>query len=316
MRKSIQFALVAMAFFSLPALAKMEQVSVKILRPAAVTIPTRIQKIILADRTCGNCLHSANGLRVFSGPDTSIYSSLAGLKVQLLTTNRYSVKLAALDTALLAYEKKQLLPPLSWDAAAKITGNDPSILLIVLEREWSERLYETWVNRYTWRVYDPATKTLLDEYEQTAENYKVVRTIEDREADVVYPEALYLYACHIMPHWEWITRSYYVEGSKKMREAATCVQQNEWTKAAALWTVIAADSANYSARFEACYNLAVHYEFAGEFDKALEWIAKAEKFGDPEAAGYAPHLRRRKAEAAMTNEQYVGKQGQLPAPKR
>jgi hypothetical protein len=316
MRQSFLFALFIATFLSLPAFCKMEQVFVQILRPAAVTLPDRIQNIVLADRRCGYCLHRADGLRKFSGPDTSVYSTLAGLKKQLLSTGRYSVSLAALDTALLAYETEQLLPPLSFEAATKITANDPATLLIVLEKLWQEHVFERWITHYVWRVYDPSSKTVLDEFDQKNENVTGIRIPEERNADVIYSPAIYLYACHIMPHWEWVDRDYYTEGSRKMRDAALYAQNNEWDSAAVLWNVVANDSANKTARSEACYNLAVYYEFAGDFDKALEWIALAEKLGDRQAEKYAPLIRRRKTESALTNAQIAAKQGQLPVPNR
>jgi hypothetical protein len=315
MRKSFLLtALFLASFLNLLAFDKMEKVYAKVLRPAVVTFPARIQKIILADRTCRKCLHYPNGLRMYSGPDTSIYSTLAGLKTQLLTSGSYTVKMVAIDTSLLANDQRQLLPPLSWEAAARITENDPSALLIVLERQSAGYRNGVTIDHYVWRVYDPESKTLLDEYQQEHEYYKTV-TKDEFEAGVIYSPAIYLYACHILPHWEWVGRDYYIEGSKKMKEAAGYVQQKDWDSAAALWNVVASDSANKTARSEACFNLAVYYEFAGDFDKALEWIALAEKLGDGQAAKYAPFIRKRKAEAPMTNAQYAAKQGQLPAPK-
>ncbi len=304
MRKQFLLTLITALFFSiLPAFGQTKSVYVKILRPAVITIPARIQKIVLVDRTCANCMRKPNGERMYSGPDTSAYSTLAALRYQLLATGRYNVVYGALDTSFLASEIKQVLPPLSWKGVSSVIGYNPAHLLIVLEeKDWRFKNGSFKSLHAVWRVYDGETQTLLDEYDYESEYSSWIE----------YHEVIYKYACRIMPHWEWTKRDYYTAGSQKMANAAARIELSDWTGAGVFWNEVAHDTTSIKLQRRGCFNLSLYYELAGDMDNAEKWITKAEKLGDKEAIIYAAIIRRRKTEAVKLNEQVIATQGQLP----
>lgn len=312
MKKCYPLLLLACLLFADHLIARTGKIRAKILRPATVTIPSRIQKIVLAERGRGTCIISATGQRLYGWPDTTRYSQLGYLRELLTQTQRYSIEMAAMDTAWRAHEKEQLLPPLEWSAVGRLAGYDSTAILIVLEEVDARSIGDYQNEHRVWRIYDYHTRTILDEFDH---HYEYQGVIRGERRNVYLPSmALRIYAERIMPYWETVIREYYNNGDARMKAAAVCLQSLDWTGACVQWQAVVKDSTrNRALAAKACLNMAVHYELAGDFMKAQEWNNRAGRMGNELASEFARIIRGRIAEAPAVNQQVANKQGQMPA---
>jgi hypothetical protein len=301
-------------FLALHAMAGMGKIRAKILRPATVAFPARIEKIVLAERSCGNCMRSATGQRIYDAPDTTQYSQLGYFRTTLQLMNRYEIMMGAIDTAFLAQEKYQVMPPLNWDEVGRLTNYDSTAVLIVLEEVDAASIGDFQYEHRVWRIYDYTSRTILDEFDHKYEFQRVYRA--ERRTTYMYSQALTIYANRIMPHWEEVIREYYHKGNNRLKAAAVCLQTLNWEGASANWRSAAADSAkNRMLSAKACYNMAVYYELTGNLDSAQVWIARAVRWRVPLAEEYAAVIRLRQAEVIVVRQQLANRQGQMPVQK-
>src|SRR5688572_20892635 len=121
---------------------KTGHVSLQVLQPADIMLPQHFQKFVLADRTRpgkGNGTQAIGVLEgIFSGEGIfqdkwGAEDCLEGLRQVLIQTPRYTVTIAALDTAIKGTGRRQTMPPLDWKTVAKLIGNDTATALVVLE---------------------------------------------------------------------------------------------------------------------------------------------------------------------------------------
>lgn len=315
MKKRNFILMVLLLACSIPGLTGTGTLQLRILRPALITLPERIDKIFLAERSCGECLRSGTGRRIYGVPDTNQYSALGQLRTRLDSTGRYTIKMSAIDTGLLAREQKQVLPALSWDEVGRLTNYDTTAILIVLE-EYDVHFSGDYAYEHRlWRMYDYASETILDEFEQLHEYQYVIHGINANT--YLNSDAIEIYACRIMPHWEGAQRSFYKRGDQRMKQAAYCLQTNDWNCAFAQWKQVAADSMNNrELAAQACYNLALYFEVHDSLVTAQEWVTRAQRLGDPLASSYADVIRKRILESGAVAQQMAVNQGQLPIVQR
>lgn len=262
-----------------------------ILKPATVTLPERTQKIYLTSRD--------NEKHLRTDADVKRLASLTQLKSLLESTGRYTIELAETDAPGTPGTNAPAL--LDWKEAARITRSDTTALLIVLE-QYSEYSGESGMQeKRLWRVYDPATQSLRDEFEQ-----------HSMVANSVAP-AVEAYADRIMMHWEWVQRDYFKNGNARMKEAHHRVDAGNWAGAATLWKGVARDSLkNPKTAAKACYNMAVYCELDGDIAGAQQWIARSQRLGNVMAVYYGRILRERTGDTAQLTQQLAYRHGQIP----
>jgi hypothetical protein len=251
-------------------------------------------------------------------PDTLENSILDHLRKEILSTGRYKVILTAIDSALLATDFRQVLPPLGPDAVSRLVHGDTNALLIVLEAQDPTPGNGLAFIHYSWRIYDNGMRTLFDQFGQTEKLNTIGQAGREH---FVYggaaATAAKRYAHHILMHWEWIWRDYFSTGSDRMKDASAAVQADDWATAAAAWTSVAADTLSSAGRMlagQACYNLAIYYELHDQLDKALEYAHAAKRHQVKEAAEYIETLLVRIGEAKLVSAQAQEKQGMIPVP--
>lgn len=136
-----------------------------------------------------------------------------------------------------------------------------------------------------WRIYDPASKEILDEYTfdnnlvssgQGINPMKAVKTIMDRNERVVETSSYIgdYYAKKITPQSKRVTRDYFVKGTDKFEIAMRRAQSGKWDSAAELWKEEVLNSDGKIAG-RACYNMAIINEINGDLDRALDWAQRS-----------------------------------------
>jgi hypothetical protein len=158
-----------------------------------------------------------------------------------------------------------------------------------------------------WRIYDPVSKQLLDEFvgndyiTSVGEGINPVKAIE---AVVGRKEAVLQvssnignsYGLIIKPLRKRIARDYFVSGTDNFVIAKRRAQTGDWDGAAQLWEQELNNPKGKIAG-RACYNMAIINEINGDLEKALDWASKSyADYNNKEALRYINLLNRRLAE--------------------
>ncbi|MBU3026312.1 MULTISPECIES: DUF6340 family protein [Zobellia] len=165
-----------------------------------------------------------------------------------------------------------------------------------------------------WRVYDPQSKLILDEY--IANDYVTsvgsgVNPMKAVEAVIGRKEAVIQRSSHIgnsygydvRPLHKRISRDYFVKGTDNFVVAKRRAQTGDWDGAAALWEKeVSNPDAKVAGR--ACYNMAIINEINGDLEKAMEWASKSyTDYNNGEALRYVNILKYRMAEKRQLERQ-------------
>lgn len=252
--------------------------------------------------------------------DEAIKGVLAGMQ------NQNYIKMILPDTLrIYGTGTRQLPDVLSWDLVSGICADNQADALLVLETfdSNSNIVIQTAVQQVSsvlksgkpspqlprqaqvdvrsyWRLYDPYTKTIIDQFQQThLLNFSLINGVPPLNA---LPETAYAagydYASRFLPGYYRVKRDLYKKGKgKDKNEFATGWRRSEvanWKDAIEIWTRIASNVNSVSAG-RAALNVAVAYEVLGNTELALEWAQRAyENHGDKQARDYAKILLRRK----------------------
>lgn len=323
----------------------------QVLEPADVTLPAHIQKFVLADRTRpekGNGQQAINiieGILTGEGIFQDKWASedcLEGLRQKLTMTPRFTVTVAALDTALKGTGRRQTKPPLDWATVSKLLGGDTTAALVVLEAfDSNTNLTNEVVNTTqsvngenvqvpeyrahgkvqvwtTWRTYDLKTKTIVDQFTQESWQQfdgsgKTLAEAESRlpaRRDMSSRAGVHAgseYGHRISPQWVWVSREYYRKGNPEMKSAGTMVRYSNWKQAAEIWNKQSTSGDPKIAR-RASMNMALAAEQTGDINLAIQWCERAVQMGDKKAMRYLQILQMRKWQNEKLQEQMKGKQ--------
>ncbi len=329
----------------------MGHASMQVLEPADVTLPAHIQKFVLADRTRpekGNgqqALNILEGILTGEGIFQDKWASedcLEGLRQKLTMTPRFTVTVAALDTALKGTGRRQTKPPLDWGTVSRLLGGDTTSALVVLEAfDSNTNLTNEVVNTTktvngenitvpeyrthsrvqvwtVWRTYDLKTKTIVDQFTQESWRQFDGAGATQAEAESRLPNRSDMssragvhagqeYGHRISPQYVWVSREYYRKGNAEMKSAGKMARYNNWKMAAEVWNKQATSSDPKIAR-RASMNMALAAEQTGDIDLAIQWCERAVQMGDKKAMRYLQTLQYRKAQNERLKQQMNGKQ--------
>lgn len=331
MKNSLFFILIASVLFS----CKTSELYLNVVEPAPVTIPGHIKNVGIINRSMPteetrvidvvDKVLSAEGANL--DKDGAI-ASIRGLTDELSGNDRFTeVKVLDID---FRTPKNGMFPvPLSWEIVNQIckeTGNDALFSLEIFDTDTKinysnkpaeiktplgkipalqhDAQMETIV-KTGWRIYDPAGRMILDEYNLGETVVFTGRGINPMIAaagligrkDAVNEasgKAGHSYALRILPYQLRVMRDYYVKGTDNFKIARRKAQVGKWDEAGELWE---AETGNRSSKVagRACYNMAIINEINGNLDKALEWSQKAyEDYNVKLALRYTRILENRK----------------------
>ena len=330
----------------------MRSTTLTVLQPAQMKLPEHIAKVAVIDRSkpSNGWLNALEGL--FSGEAIgqdrrSRQEAVSGLTDALTRTPRFQVVSTGVEME--GSKAGVNLPPaLEWSQIEKICGDYSTDAVAAIEsfdsdnsvstRRNDERKkdkngkYYTVTNydarqrtsvRIGWRLYDPKTRTIIDEYVTDDYLERSARGNTERESrdrlpsqvsvtrDVAFNVGLE-YGARIAPIYVSVSRQYYGKAKgfeAQMEKASRLAQGGDWDAAADIWKNIAERAGdNRKAAGRAACNMAVAAEVKGKLDVALEWAQKAwNDYGNKKARNYINILKQRQNDAARVASQMPGK---------
>jgi len=326
--------------------------SLQVLQPAQMTLPEHITTVAIVDRSKPSNGWSNFFEGVLTGEEIgqdrrSRQTAVDGFTNALTRTPRFQVKSTGIEMT--GSKAGARMPPaLEWSEVDKICRDYGTNAVVTIEsfdsdnarsaRPVAETKKDKTGKKYTvttfqsqqrtgvrigWRLYDPKSQIILDEYvtddylerngsgatERAALNNLPAQV--DVTRDVAYNVGLE-YGARIAPIYVQVSRAYYhkAKGHKtQMKQAARFLESRDIEKASATYKrIIAHAGENRKAAGRAAYNMAVASELSGNLDVALEWAQKAwTDYGNKKAKSYINVLKARKNDARKVDAQMPGK---------
>lgn len=295
---------------------KTNQLYINVTQPAAVTMPPDIKKVGVINRSVPTdetkIIDVIDKVLSLEGADLDrdgAWASINGLAAELKRNDRFDEVRLLNDIDLRASGVGVLPAPLSGsivDSICRVTGIDA---LFALERfdtdtrvNYSTRMVKAnsplgniplpehqvemeTIIKTGWRIYDPARKTVLDEYrliESLVYFGKGINPVAAVEGLIKRKESVrevsnisgQKYAQRLLPYRLRITRDYFVKGTNNFKIAKRKAQTGKWDEAGQLWY---SETGNNKSKIagRACYNMAIISEINGNLDDALGWAQKS-----------------------------------------
>lgn len=340
MRKILTLSLLIL----LLAISCTRTVYVPVQRPARVYVGPHIQSVAVVDRTFFqnrpvNIIESVLTGEMPGLDKEAAQRAIDGLIQNLQNSDRYQVVRTGERFT------NPTLPgvwttPFSWDEVQRICTQYNTHALLVLETFDSNFIVtngtrvvkrkdkdgnETNVNevyaegiatvRVGFRLYDPAKKTIIDEYMYSHNGrweaagtvlQAVLGSLIDHKQAVneVSTQSGRMYAGRISPQWIRLNREFYTKGkgdadfSMGVRRATV----NDWNGATQAW-LRSVHSPKRKTAGRSAFNLALMYEINGDLETALDWAQRSyTDYGVKQGRTYSNALRRRIRDAALLNQ--------------
>jgi len=320
--------------------------SLSVMEPAPVSIPSNIKSVTVANRTrvtsesqTIDAIHKALSLESNDLQETGAKASLRGLSDELMKNNRFT-EIKSLNRELKTFGAGVFPSALQWDSVERICRESHTDALFALELFDTETKLNysaspTQVNLGTvnlpaidhqvnmttyvktgWRIYDPSTRIILDEFiigrdisfSGSGINPAVAASalVGRKEAVTeVGNKAGEAYATRILPYWIRVSRDYFVAGNDNFKTAQRKAQSGNWDGAAQIWSQ---ETKNPDGKLagRACYNMAIISEINGDLDGAIQWSQKSyEDYKNRLALNYLTILRNRQRQNELLKSQTV-----------
>jgi len=317
------------------------------MEPAPVSIPPNIKSVAVVNRSQASnetqtldAIHKAVSLETNDLQTAGAQASLLGLSDELLKNNRFTAVKSLNGISLRSFGAGVFPSALQWDSVEKICRESNTDALFALELFDTESkinyaanpanvnlgivnlpAIEHHVNMTTfvktgWRIYDPSTRIILDEYiigrdisfTGSGINPAVAASalIGRKEAvKEVGNKAGGAYASRILPYWIRVSRDYFVGGDQNFKTAQRKAQSGNWDGAGQIWRE---ETKNPDGKLagRACYNMAIISEINGDLDGAIQWAQKSyEDYKNRLALDYINILRDRKQRNDLLKSQTV-----------
>jgi hypothetical protein len=320
--------------------------SLSVLKPAPVSIPANIKTVALVNRSKASgesqtldAIHKALSLESNDLQQAGANGSLRGLKDELMKNTRFT-EVKPLNIDLRSFGAGIFPTPMQWDSVEKICreNNTDALFSLELFDTESKLNYSAspaqvnlgvtslpaiahQVNMATsvktgWRIYDPSTRTILDEYilgedisasgsginPAVAASSLIGRKEAVTDVGIKAGEA---YADRILPYWIRVSRDYFVSGNENFVTAKRKAQAGNWDGAAQLW-LQETKSTDGKLAGRACYNMAIISEINGDLDGAIQWAQKSyENYNIRLALHYVNILKNRQRQNELLKSQTV-----------
>jgi hypothetical protein len=295
---------------------KTQLLYINVVQPAPVTLPSYIKSAGVINRSSPSdqtkkidAIDKVLSLEGANLDKEGAEAGISGLTDELNRNNRFSNVKPLINIDIRSTGLGLFPSPLDWEFVAKICSENQVDALFSLE------LYDTdtkisYATRKTdlktpfgvipalehqadmltlvktgWRIYDPTSKNILDEFAVNQDITFSGRGINpvvaaaalvDRKQAVkeVSVKAGQSYALRLLPTQLRVTRDYYVKGTDNFKIAKRKAQTGNWDQAGELWK---SETTNPKAKIagRACYNMAIISEINGNLDVAVEWAKKS-----------------------------------------
>lgn len=302
----------------LGACSSYNHLTIGITEPAPVDSPNEIKKVGIINRSIPN----ENSKTIFDGMDkvlslegkmldslgaaravTGLYDGLAGFErfdlVKIIKNDQIQGSTMSVFPAPIPWEQITELCQINGvdaifelsyfdtDAqllfdAVPVTVNGPlGTSATVIEQQ----LTMTTIIKTGWRIYEPATKTIRDEFiinEQQVSSGRGInpliafQTITGRKEAVlqISSDMGHNYGLRIMPYYIRVSRIYFVRGTDNFKIAKRRAQVGDWHGAAELWEK-ELENPKRKVAGRACFNMAIINEIDGNLNDAVIWASKS-----------------------------------------
>ena len=309
------FRLILLAFVILTS-CKTNQLYINVLQPAPVTMSPDIKKVGIINRSIAtdetkllDIIDKALSLEGADLDRDGAMESIKGLAGELTLNDRFSEVKLLDDIDFRASRIGLLPPPLSWEIVDRICTETNTDALFALERFDTDTRVNYSTGKTTvktplgsvpglihqasmetiiktgWRIYDPAGRIILDEF-NFAESLvfqgrginpvAAIAALTNRREAVkeVSRMAGHAYAHRIVPYYLRVTRDYFVKGTYNFKIAKRKARTGKWDEAGLLWEQETLNPKRKIAG-RACYNMAIINEINGFLGDAIGWAQKS-----------------------------------------
>jgi hypothetical protein len=312
MKKCVPFLLVISVLVS----CKTNELYLNVWEPAPVTIPSYVKSVGVINRSIPTdetkVFDEIDKVFTLEGVDLDKDGALIavkGLSAELLNNNRFA-EVKSLNNIDFRTSRLENFPaPLSWEIVGQICNETSTDALFSLEKFDTDTQVSYSANKVDivtpigsipgiehqadmhttvktgWRIYDPAGRSILDEYiesESISNSGRGInplvaaKALTGRKAAVseVSSKAGQNYAFRILPYKIRVYRDYFVKGNDNFKIAKRKAQMGMWDEAGELWQT---ETGNPEMKIagRAAYNMAIISEINGNIDEALSWARKA-----------------------------------------
>lgn len=322
------------------------QMTLRVTEPAPVTIPKDAKKAAIIGRTKvtkdNDVLNKIDQILSIEGKvldSLGAKACLLGLYDDLTQKNRFDYLKLIDSTELESSNLGQASAPLDWTIVEQICQAQGVDLLFVLEHYDTDtkiayssapvtittpiglevpglehQATVTTLIHTTWRIYDPFTKVIYDEFPGTRRFVSVgrginptvaIQAVKNRKNLVQQNsnEIGHIYAKRIIPYRIRVSRDYFVGGSPNFRIAKRRAQTGNWDGAAELWLQESKSNKRIPAG-RGAYNMAISNEINDNLEEAIRWAQKSyEDYNIREALDYVRILRNRQAKRRLLKTQ-------------
>jgi hypothetical protein len=321
-------------------------VTMTVTEPAPVTLPGDIKSVGIINRSLvsdeNKLLNKVDEILSIEGnklDSVGSVSCMKGVFDELIQKNRFEF-IKIIDCADLRSPVLLGLPSLlDWETVDKICRDQKVDILFVLEQYDTDTKISYKINQVTiktaiglnipgieheatvstvisttWRIYDPLTKKIYDEFPGSRRFIsrgkginpaKAIQAISSRK-DLLKQNSNtigHIYARRILPYRRRVSRDYFVNGSSGLRTGKRKAQTGNWDGAAEKW-LKETKSTKRKVAGRGCYNMAISNEINGDTDKAIDWAQKSyEDYNNKLALDYVKILRKRKARIKLLQVQ-------------
>lgn len=286
-------------------------ISVQVLEPAAVTMPSEIRTLAVVDRAAPKnvgesilgTIEAALTGEAIMGDREGRSSAMTSLNQTLAQSPRFKVVMPNLtkEQAETGIFDKEL----SWKVAERICKQAECDAIVALEAFDSDSSVNTrnvvdsatkavtWTAQRdtrvlaAWRVYDVKNKVILDDlrdvaftrsWDNSAGTEADARSGLIQQTDTLRAlggDAGYQYARRIAPTYVFVSRAYYGKGHERLKEAKHFVRATDWEGAAKIWRQMVERQDDPKVRGKAELNLALYHEVMGDLPAAKDLAQKA-----------------------------------------
>lgn len=333
--------ILAVYFFACVAVSN---VNLQVIRPAEITVTSSVLKLGLVDRSHpdkkSKTLNVVEG--VLSGEDAfqdrnSSVDAINGLSVGLSHSQRFSVFQIS-DAGLSNNNSQSFSNLLDWNLVKELCLKNNVDALVVLEffdtdkrMRWSNETRHVTKNGVNqdeilqvvnstitlhvgWRIYDPASQTIIDEHQMSDSKTSQGKGLTTYEAENMLTQNSTLiselartcgstYALRIAPTPVMVSRSFYISGDLRMEIAKEYITNEKYDEALKLYVEVNETAVKPKVKARAAHNIAMVYEVKGEIDLAIEWAQKAIALGNKSTKYYLVTLQKRKTDDVKAKEQ-------------
>ena len=295
---------------------KTQELYLTVVEPAPVTLPPYIKSVGVINRSVPtdetkklDVLDKALSLEGVDLDKDGALESIRGLSDELMNNSRFNEVKTLNDIDFRTSALTDFPTSLTWEIVDQVCRETKTDALFSLEKfdtdthlnfstgkadlktplgviPGIEHLanMETMV-KTGWRIYDPASRMILDEYiynESINFSGRGINPLLAASALVGRKDAVnqvsnkagHGYAMRIIPYRLRVMRDYYVKGTNNFKIARRKAQVDKWDEAGLLWEK---ETKNPKVKIagRACYNMAIINEINGDLDSALKWAQKS-----------------------------------------